>query len=345
MTRLALFLVGGAALAFAVPAAAQGHAMHDEPPAAPAPEAQHTPRPAESMDYDDMPGMVMDQPADAGSPGCPPEHAAMGHCTPGDAPPGPATGAVGTDLPAGDAPAPAPPDDWYADHIYPKAEMDRARDEMMKESGGQTIAFLSLDRAEYQARKGRDGYRWGVEGWYGGDVDRVTLKSEGEGRWGEGVEAAELQLLYSRAVGPYFNLQAGVRQDLGEGPDRSYAVVGFEGLAPYWFEVEGALFLSNKGDLLGRVEGSYDQRITQRLILQPRVEANFALQDVRETRIGSGLSNIELGLRLRYEVVKEFAPYVGVEWARKLGDTARFARAAGEDANGVSFVMGVRVWF
>src|SRR3546814_7321014 len=93
--------------------------------------------------------------------------------------------------------------------------------------------------------------------------------------------------------------------------DRTYATIGFEGLAPYWFEVEGALFLSNKGDLLARLEGYYDQRITQKLILQPMAEANFALQDVPETGIGSGLSDFELGLRLRYEIVKEFAPYVG----------------------------------
>lgn len=315
MTRLALFFAVPALL-FAVPAGAQDHAMHDRQPAAP-----------------------------ASDPDCPPDHAAMGHCAPGAMPSVPETGAAGTDLPPGDAPAPAPPGDWYADHIYLKAEMDRARHEMMKENGGQTIAFLSLDRAEYQARKGRDGYRWGAEGWYGGDIDRITLKSEGEGRWGEGVEDAELQLLYSRAVGPYFNLQAGVRQDLGEGPDRIYAVVGFEGLAPYWFEVEGALFLSNKGDLLGRVEGYYDQRITQRLVLQPRAEVNFALRDIPETGTGSGLSDVELGVRLRYEIVREFAPYVGVEWARKLGDTARFARADGEDVGGVAFVLGVRAWF
>lgn len=253
--------------------------------------------------------------------------------------------ASGTDLPPGDATAPAPPGDWYADRIYPKAEMEHSRHDMMKENGGQTVGFISFNLAEYQARKGRDGFRWDGEAWYGGDINRLTLKSEGEAVFGEGIEGAEVQALYSRTIGPYFNAQAGIRQDLGPGPDRTYATVGFEGLAPYWFEVEGALFLSNKGDLLGRLEGYYDQRITQKLILQPRAELNFALQDVPETGVGSGLSDVELGLRLRYEIVKEFAPYLGVEWARKLGDTARFARAAGEDPGGVSFVMGVRTWF
>ncbi|WP_432768398.1 MAG: copper resistance protein B [Sphingopyxis sp.] len=301
----------------------------------------------------EMPDMgAMDQgtvaPAD---PDCPPEHAKMGHCMPKDATmelmEGMAGmgGASGTDLPPGDAAAPAPPSDWYADRIYPKAEMEHSRHAMMEENGAQKIAFISFNLAEYQARKGHDGFRWDGEAWYGGDINRLTVKSEGEGVFGEGIEGTETQLLYSRAVGPYFNAQAGIRQDLGPGPDRTYATVGFEGLAPYWFEVEGALFLSNKGDLHGRLEGYYDQRITQKLILQPIAELNFALQDVPEIGVGSGLSDVELGLRLRYEIVKEFAPYVGVEWERKVGDTARFTRAAGEDPSSVSLVAGVRVWF
>ena len=284
-------------------------------------------------------------PAVQGDPACTPDHAAMGHCTPVVAAPAEPSAGSGTDLPAGDAPAPPPPRDWYADRYFPKAEMDHARHAMMVENGGQRVGFVSLSLAEYQARKGRDGFRWEGEGWYGGDIHRLTIKSEGETGFGEGVEAAEAQLLYSRAIGPYFNAQAGVRQDFGHGPDRTHAVIGFEGLAPYWFEVEGALFLSDKGDLTARIEGSYDQRITQRLIVQPMAEMNFAVQDVPENAIGAGLSDIELGLRLRYEIVREFAPYVGVEWARKVGDTARFARADGEDTNIVSFVAGVKLWF
>jgi copper resistance protein B len=122
-------------------------------------------------------------------------------------------------------------------------------------------------------------------------------------------------------------------------------VAGIEGLAPYWFEVGGALFLSDKGDLLARVEASYDQRITQRLILQPNAELNFAAQDVPELGIGSGLSDIELGLRLRYEFVPEFAPYVGVNWERKTGDSARYAREDGEGVSAASLVAGIQFWF
>ena len=318
------------------PICAPEHAAMGHCTPAPAPMEMSEPE-REAMDHGAMP---------ASDPDCPPEHASMGHCTPkAAAAMETKSGASGTDLPPGDATAPAPPADWYADRIYPKAEMEHSRHEMMMENGGQTIAFISFNLAEYQARKGRDGFRWDGEAWYGGDINRLTIKSEGEGVFGEGIEGAELQALYSRAIGPYFNAQAGIRQDLGPGPDRTYATIGFEGLAPYWFEVEGALFLSNKGDLLGRLEGYYDQRITQKLILQPMAELNLSAQDVPESGIGSGLSDVELGLRLRYEIVKEFAPYVGVEWARKVGDTARYARAGGEDASSVSFVAGVRVWF
>ena len=147
------------------------------------------------------------------------------------------------------------------------------------------------------------------------------------------------------AIGPYFNLQAGVRQDLGAGARPTYAAVGVEGLAPYWFELEGAPFLSDRGNLLGRIEGYCDQRITQQLILQPRVEINLAAQDVRGSGIGSGLSDAELGLRLRHEVAREFAPYVGVSWERRFGDSARFARADGEGTGGASLTLGIRAWF
>lgn len=322
MIRFALLLSGAAPLVFAAPAAAQSmdHSMHGAAPA-PAPLTSPAPEP----------------------PSCPPEHAAMGHCTP--KPAGATAGASGTDLPPGDGIAPAPPADWYADRLFPGAEMDRSRHAMMAENGAQTTAFVSFKLAEVQTREGHDGYRWDAEAWYGGDINRLTVKSEGEGVFRERIETVETQLLYSRAVGPYFNAQAGIRQDFGTGPDRTYAMIGFEGLAPYWFEIEGTLFLSNKGDLLARLEGTYDQRITQKLILQPMAEVNFAVQDVPETGTGSGLADVELGLRLRYEIVQEFAPYVGVEWARKVGDTARFARAASGDADSVRLVVGVKGWF
>lgn len=256
---------------------------------------------------------------------------------------------TGTALPAGNAPAPKPPLDHYADRQFPPAEMARSRDEMMHEQGGKSFSLFLLNVAEYQVRNGKDGYRWDGEAWFGGDINRLTIKSEGEGvlggRRGTFMETAEVQALYSRAIGPYFNLQGGVRYDFKPNPSRTYATIGVEGLAPYWFETEAALFLSNKGEVLGRVEGYYDQRITQRLVLQPRIELNLSAQNVPETRIGAGISNAEFGLRLRYEIRRQFAPYIGVSYDRKLGKTADYARADGESVKATSFVIGVRTWF
>lgn len=271
----------------------------------------------------------------------------MGHCKPKAPPPAPATAAMGTGgtaLPPGNAPSPPPPEPNYADRVWGRDAMAPARASLRREHGGMSFSQLMLNLAEIQFRKGRDGYRWDGEFWYGGDINRLTLKSEGEGTFREDAEG-EVQALYSRAIGPYFNFQAGARQDFRPGPDRTYATVGFEGLAPYWFEVEGALFLSDKGDMLGRLEGYYDQRISQRLILQPRVELNLSAQAVPSSGLGSGITDVEAGLRLRYEIAREFAPYVGVSWERSFGRTADFARARGEDTGGVSFVLGVRAWF
>lgn len=241
--------------------------------------------------------------------------------------------------------APPVPTDHAADAFYDSAVMACARAAMTKENGGMTFSQLMIDRLEYRAQNGADGYHWEGEGWIGGDIDRLAIKSEGEGEIGGPLEQAELQALYSRAIDPWWNLIAGVRQDFRPRPQRTYATVGIEGLAPYWFEVEAQAFLSNKGDAHLRVEGSYDQRITQRLVLQPAAEVNIAAQDVPVLGIGSGISTIELGLRLRYEFAREFAPYIGVNWERSVGDTARYARAAGEGASATSLVMGIRFWF
>lgn len=254
-------------------------------------------------------------------------------------------GAGGTSLAPGNAPAPLPPRDHYADRIYANGAMANSRSMLHNEHGGSTSSMILFNLAEYQVRNGRDGYRWDGEAWFGKDLDRLVVKTEGEGAFREGVDSAEVQALYSRALDPYWNVQAGVRYDFKPNPSRTYATVGIEGVAPYWFETEAAVFLSNKGEVLGRIEGYYDQRITQRLILQPRVELNLSAQDVRETRIGSGVSNAELGLRLRYEIRREFAPYIGVSYDRKLGRTADFARADGKDVKATSFVIGVRTWF
>lgn len=243
-----------------------------------------------------------------------------------------------------DAPPPAPPTDHVADRTYDPEAMAAARAQLRREHGAVTYSRVMIDMAEARVRSGPDGYAWNAEAFWGGDIDRLVIKTEGEGTRGHGVEAAEVQALYSKAVSPYFDLQAGLRQDV-EPKGRTYLALGTEGMVPYWFDVEAAAFLSTKGEVLARVEASYDLRLTQRLILQPRTELNFAAQDTRATGVGAGLSNAELGLRLRYEVRREFAPYVGVSYERLFGRTADYARAEGEDRDSLSLVAGVRAWF
>lgn len=253
--------------------------------------------------------------------------------------------AEGTDLPAGNAPPPPLPTDHAADRVFGADAMAMGRHHLQEFHGGQKVGQVLFNLAEYQVRNGRDGYEWNGEAWYGGDVDRLWIKSEGDGTWGRSVDRADLHALYSHAIGPYFNLQGGVRYDFKPNPSRVYAAIGVEGLAPSFFELEGFAYLSNKGELMARAEGYYDQRITQRLILQPRAELNFAAQSTRSIGVGAGLSDAELGLRLRYDIRREFAPYVGVQYSRAFGRTRRFQRDQGEDADNLSFLAGIRTWF
>lgn len=233
-----------------------------------------------------------------------------------------------------------------ADAIWGEAAMAPSRAQLARENGAMKTGMVMIERLEarFPAEGGETGYVWDAQAWYGGDINRFVLKTEGEGEFGGELEDAEVQALYGRAIGPFFDLQAGVRFD-PEPETRSHLVVGVQGLAPYMFHVDGALFLSDRGDLTARIEGEYDQKITQQLILQPRVELEMSAQDIPEREIGAGLTKIEPGLRLRYEFVPEFAPYVGVEYEAKLGETADLARAEGEDPDGFKLLIGVRAWF
>lgn len=225
-------------------------------------------------------------------------------------------------------------------------EMEAARHMAHMHHGGENFLYVQGDRLEYGSGDGDPHMLWDAQAWYGGDINKLWMKTEGEVLLDGGdVEDAEVQALYSRAVLPFFDLQAGVRQDFGPGPDRTYGVIGLQGLAPYLFEVDAAAFVSNKGDITARLEVEYDILLTQRLIAQPRAELSFALQDIAELGVGSGLSSADLGMRLRYEFKREFAPYIGVSWSRAVGDTADFARAAGENPSVLSFIAGVRFWF
>ncbi|KAK0350833.1 hypothetical protein LTR94_027406 [Friedmanniomyces endolithicus] len=224
--------------------------------------------------------------------------------------------------------------------------MAASRRTLIYENGDVRTTAVIIDRLEAGLGDGEESYLWDVQGWSGGDINRFWWKSEGEGDFGGSLEEAELQALYSRAIAPFWDVQAGVRQDFRpDGEDTTHVVLGLQGLAPHWWEIDAAAFLSTEGDLTARVEAEYDQRITQRLILQPRLEIDASASDIPELEIGSGLSSIEAGLRLRYEFRKEFAPYVGVEWSRAFGETADYIEARGGETDDTRVVVGLKAWF
>ncbi len=242
------------------------------------------------------------------------------------------------------AQAPAP--GAQADAYWDTDEQARARAALYKEHGGAVTYYVLADRLEYQTNDGDPLLLFDGQAWWGGDANKLTLKPEFEyDITANRFEEAELQALWTRPIARYFDVQAGVRHDFVSGADRTFGVLGVQGLAPYWFEIDAALFVSGEGDVSARVEAEYELLLTQRLILQPRTELNFAVQTVDALGIGSGLSTAELGLRLRYEIKREFAPYIGVSWERSVGETADFVRAEGEDPSSVSFVAGLRLWF
>ena len=232
-----------------------------------------------------------------------------------------------------------------ADTLFDPVVMAAARKQLLAENGDVRSTVVLIDSLEASFGDGEEGYSWNAQGWSGGDINRFWWKTEGEGAFDGKLHDAEVQALYSRAVAPFWDVQAGVRQDFRpDGDDTTHLTVGVQGVAPYWFEMSAAAFLSTEGDLTARAEAEYDQRITQRWILQPAIEVALSASDIPELEIGSGLTSVTAGLRLRYEIRKEFAPYVGVEWSRSLGDTADYARARG-DVDATRFVVGIKAWF
>ena len=208
------------------------------------------------------------------------------------------------------------------------------------------FATFLADRLEYQTREGNETLFWDLQAWIGTDYHRLYLESEGEYLLdSEDVEEAEIELLYGFNISVFWDLRIGLRHDFEPKPSRTFAAIGLQGLAPYWFEVETTAYISDEGDISATLEAEYDILLSQRLILQPLIETDIALQQVEENRVGQGFNDIELGLRLRYEIRREFAPYIGVSWSRKLGETADMAEDEGEDIDVTSFVAGIRFWF
>jgi copper resistance protein B len=318
----------------AKPAAADPHAGHDMSGMTMPAQTPTSPPAADTPTGHEMSGMSM-----SGM-----DHSAMNHSATSMGPPDTPTSADDAGRPSRQpTPAAALSGPVHAADLYfDPATMAAARDAMRAENGDVRTTAIVIDRLEAGFGDGAATWLWDAQGWTGGDINRFWWKSEGQGVFDGKLEDAEVQALYSRAIRPFWDLQAGVRQTFR--PDlkgTTDLVLGVQGLAPHWFEIDAAAFLSADGDLSARIEAEYDQRITQRWILQPRAEVTLAASDAPEIEVGSGLGSLELGLRLRYEIRREFAPYAGIEWTRRFGDT----RDLVGESEDLRFVAGLKAWF
>jgi copper resistance protein B len=218
----------------------------------------------------------------------------------------------------------------------------------------QNRLFTLIDVLDYRPKisggQGHDDYRWDVEGWYGGDYNRLWFKSEGQRDTAFKADYdVDFQLLYGRFIRKHYDLQIGSRVETqsfkGRNVTRGFGVIGIEGLVPYNYEFESALFIDQNGAVSARLSFTKDLLLTQRLIFQTRFETNAAVQRVEKFTTGSGLNNLEFGARLRYEIRREFAPYIGISFDRSFGETATLVRQDGGDSSQVRFLVGVRAWF
>jgi copper resistance protein B len=214
--------------------------------------------------------------------------------------------------------------------------------------------FTLVDVLEYRPRTGGDGsnsdYRWDLEGWYGGDYNRLWFKSEGQQDTAFKADYdVDFQLLYGRFIAKHYDIQIGGRMETqsfrGGNVTRGFGVIGLQGLVPYNYEFESALFIDQSGAVSARLSYTKDFLLTQRLVLQGRFQTNLAIQRVEEFTTGSGLNNLEFGARLRYEIRREFAPYIGLSFDRSFGETATLVRQQGGDSSQIRFAVGVRMWF
>ncbi|MBI3569825.1 MAG: copper resistance protein B [Gammaproteobacteria bacterium] len=265
------------------------------------------------------------------------DHSKMGH---GSAP---ASGKAAGKMDHGSMQGGDPPPDARDPHAYsggydfgplPRHEM------------GDRLNFGSLLVDRLESVRTRDGSftAYELQGSYGGDYNRAVLKAEGEIDGGK-LQDARTELLWSHAVAAYWNTQLGVRYDSGLKPERKWIAFGVQGLAPYWFEIDATAYVGEQGRTALRLEAEYELLLTQKLILQPRVEVNIYGKSDTQRERGSGLSDAALGLRLRYEIRREFAPYVGIERSNKYGGSADFARTEGQPTSELRVAAGVRFRF
>ncbi|WP_312238851.1 copper resistance protein B [Stenotrophomonas sp.] len=344
MSRSPMFatsiLTSALLLALSAPAWAQSHAGHamTPPPSADAPTVEedtldhaamgHGQMDHSKMDHGAMDHGRMDPPAtshgDADHSTM--DHAAMGH--------GPAN------APAPEHPLEPIPTVTDADRIAAFPPIEHGAMEHPQE----IHSMLLVNRLEHWDGQHGNGQAWEASGWVGGNIHRVWLRSEGE-RSGGRTDSANLEVLYGRSVSPWWDVLVGARQELGRGDSRTWAALGIQGLAPYKFETSATAYVGQGGQFAATVEVEYELLLTNRLILQPLVEATFTARDEPRYGNGNGLNKVEAGLRLRYEFNRRFAPYIGISHERLFGDTADYHQAAGERARDTRWVAGVRVWF
>ena len=206
------------------------------------------------------------------------------------------------------------------------------------------LTMVKVDQLEITDIGDDNDLAWDAQAWVGKDLNKLWFKTEGE-RADNYFEEVEVQLLYSRAIASYWDAQIGWRHDIKPKPTRDWLAIGVQGLAPYFFETDIALFVGYAGNIGLRTKFEYEFMFTQKWILTPKFEANLFSKKDKHVETGSGLSDVNLGLRLRYEIKREFAPYIGIEWDKRYGDTADFARDEGDDVSETRWVAGIRIWF
>ena len=255
------------------------------------------------------------------------------------------------DLPPPEAGAPQEASQSEREHVAPDApqqpmhEMSyREMTEIMAMDDRARIGMVMLDQLDLRDTESGSAFAWDVEAWYGDDYNKAWLKSEGERHEGDAADA-RVELLWDRIFSRWWSVQLGARQDVGPGPSRTWAAVGVQGLAPNFFEIEATAYFGEGGQTAARVSAEYDVLLTQRLVLQPEVELTAFGKNDLAMGVASGLSNLEAGVRLRYEIRRELAPYIGLAWTRRLGHTADLAHAAGEARSDLQLLAGLRIWF
>lgn len=233
---------------------------------------------------------------------------------------------------------PEPPQQPMAQMSYPEMAA------MMQMDDTARFGRIMIDQLEWRGAHEGGEVAWDAQGWYGGDYNKLWVKTEGLRPAHRELEASA-DVLFDRVIGRWWNLQTGVRQDFGSGPARTWLALGLQGLAPYWLDVEATFYVGEEARTAARLKASWDLLLTQRLVLQPYGEINLYGKSDPERQLGRGVSDLELSLRLRYEIRREWAPYVGVGWFRLFGETGELARAAGEGVNELQWVAGLHVWF